>query len=321
MSAVTKIFAGIALIVAGVLLIPVIGPVAAAQVIGIGVSLVLQGVISVIRGSPGSNNEVSKVNVRIPEPIRWLHAGTARAGGAVLFAEFDSSGNLWYLVVHSDSILTNTPSYLLDEIPITVDGSGNVLTKDFRLVGKDKDPAETDGAGDTCVQIWTTTYTASDPTPPAIAALTAAFPTKWTSDHKLVGTTYSVIKMNALEVEDRFKLYKWRGAIGMGEPSVSIIGNWAEVHDPRDPSSDVDDPTTWSFSKNSELIWAWFRMHRYGRNKPATEINWDEVATNADVCEENVTGIVGKWTNTINQRARRYRVVTVFNKVLPSIFL
>ena len=293
MSAVTKIFAGIALIVAGVLLAPYIGPVAAAQLIGIGVSLVLQGVIQVIRGSPGSNNEISKVNVRIAEPIRWLHAGRARAGGAVLFAEFDSAGNLWYLVVHSDSMLIGTPSYVFDEIPVTVDGSGNVLTKDFRLNGKDYDPVETDGGGQSFIQIFTTTYTASNPTPPAISALAAAFPTKWTSDHKLVGTTYSVVKMKALKIEDRFKLYKWRGSIGMGEPSISVIGNWSEMYDPRDVAQDVDDPTTWAFTKNTELIWAWFRMHRYGRNKPASEINWDEVATQADICEENVVGITG----------------------------
>ena len=51
-------------------------------------------------GKSSTKTDISKVNVRISEPIRWLSAGRVRVGGAVLFAEFDSAGNLWYLVVH-----------------------------------------------------------------------------------------------------------------------------------------------------------------------------------------------------------------------------
>lgn len=246
-------------------------------------------------GKRGTDNSISKVNVRVNEPIRWLHAGWLKAGGAVLFAEHDSAGNLWYLVVHGDTILGPTDrQYMLDDVLVTLDGSGNVLTKDFRLKNnKKKDPAETDGEGVGYVQVWTTTYTASDPTPPAIAALAAAFPGKWTSDHKLVGTTYSVVKMKALDIEHRHKIYRWRGPLGLGEPSIAIIGKWHFAYDPRDVTQTLGDPTTYKFTRNAELIWAWFRTHRYGRNKPESSINWDMVAEQADVCDEVVTGISG----------------------------
>lgn len=243
---------------------------------------------------PSTKNEVSKVNVRIGEPIRWLSAGQNRIGGAVLFAEFDGAGNLWYLVVHCDSILVTKHKVLLDEIEATLDGAGNVTTGEFCLDTKGN--AWTSGTKVPYVQIWTTTYSESNPTPPAISALASAFPTKWTSDHKLVGTTYSVIKMTALKVEDRHKIYKWRGALGLGEPSVSIVGDWSHAYDPRDGGQTNNVPTTYQFTRNPVLLWAWFRTHRYGRNKSRSSINWAKIAEQAAICDETVSGLVGTHT-------------------------
>lgn len=241
----------------------------------------------------GTEMEAGKVNVRLPEPPRWLAAGRVRMGGGVLFAEFDDSGNFWYIIVHADSILTDDLQYYLDDIPITMDGSGYVLTKEFRLQSnKEKDPATSDGQGDPFIQIVTTTHTESNPTPPPIAALTAACP-QWTSDHKLVGTTFSVIKMFALPIEHRYKIYKWRGAIGIGEPAVSIAGEWANVYDPRDGTQTLGDRTTYKPTDNSALIWAWFRTHPYGRRKPESSINWERIAEQATICDQIVTGLDG----------------------------
>lgn len=290
--AVFKIFAGIVLIVAGVLLAPYTGGLSL-QLIGIGVGLVVQGIIQAIRGNQsGQRPDVAKVNIRVAEPLRWIASGRNRVGGAVLFGEFDTVGNLWYLVVHGDSILTSTIQYYLDDMPVTLDGSGRVLTKDFRLTTK-KEPASTDGAGDPYVQIWTTTYTEANPTPPAISALATAFPGVWTANHKLVGTTYSVIKMTALKAEDRGKIYKWRGPLGLGEPSIGLVGIWSNHFDPRDAGQVGGNRSTYLPSRNAVLAWAWFRTHRYGRNKPHNSINWGKVAEQATICDQVVTGIDG----------------------------
>lgn len=247
---------------------------------------------------PRTTMEAGKVNTRIAEPTRWLVAGQVAQGGGVLFAEFDTEGNLWYLVVHSDSILTNptTCSYLLDDVPATVDGDRYVVTKDFRLNGKKHDAVTVDGGGDPFVQIWTTTYSESDPVPARITELDTAFPSKWTSDHKLVGTTFSVVKMKTINVEDRYKLYHFRGAIGLGEPSIRVVGEWSNVYDPRDDGQTNGTPTTYAFSRNPVLIWAWFRTHRYGRNKARSEINWDKIGEQAAICDQTVTGISGSHT-------------------------
>lgn len=257
-----------------------------ALVLGVGIALVSS---MFIRKPQAPSAEAGKVNVRIPEAERWLACGRVRMGGAVVFAEFDDAGNFWFIVIHSDSILTSVIQYIFDDEPITVDAQGDVTTNAFVLTGGNNTYDQDDeAAGDAKKIIWsvyTTTYSAADPTPTPIQALKTAFPTKWTNDHKLVGTTYSVIKCRPLDIEHRYKAYKWRGPIGVGEPAVSIVGRWSNVYDPRDG--------IYKPSSNSALIWAWFRTHPYGRNKPFDSINWTMVAAQANICDEFVVDIDG----------------------------
>lgn len=224
--------------------------------------------------------ESARVNVRIGEPFRWLHAGRARAGGAALFGEYGPDGSFWYIVVHGDSELRQIHQILFDEIPITLNEDNEVITDEFTT-------AAYGGGGSPIFSIWTTTWTPDNPSPPAISEFKAAFPA-WTDDHLLVGTTYSVIRGLPLKPEDRYKAYTWRGPIGLGEPGVSIVGDWSYIYDPRDTGQDIDDRSTWGTSRNPALIWAWFRTHPYGRNKPLSSINWDKVAEQADICDETV---------------------------------
>lgn len=244
------------------------------------------------RQAPGM--EASKVNVKISEPPRWLHAGMARSGGGALFGEFDAQGRWWYLIVHSDEILHPPYSYFLDDLPVTVGADRYVVQKEFRLqTNKNKDPATADGQGKGYVRIWTTTYSETDPKPPGIAELSAALP-QWTqSEHIVAGTTYSVICMDALPLEERYKIYRWRGPFGIGEPSVSVLGEWANIYDPRDTSQILGNRSTYKPTRNAALIWAWFRTHPFGRGKPESDINWQKIAEQADICDQTVSGIEG----------------------------
>lgn len=263
------------------------GPVASALAI-------LGAAASSLGGSRGPSMEAGKVNVKIGNPSRWINAGTARQGGAAMFGEFDSKGRWWYLVVHSDEIGHAPYTYFLDDEQVTLGADGYVQQAAFRLKdNKDKDPATVDGEGTGYVRIWTTTYSATDPTPARIAALDAEFPTKWTSDHRLVGTTFSVVCMDALPIEHLSKIYRWRGPFGLGEPAVSIACDWGLAYDPRDPDQVLGDRTTYKPTRNAALIWAWFRTHPFGRNKPESSVNWDRLAEQADIADEDVTGIEG----------------------------
>lgn len=245
-------------------------------------------------GQRAPSMDAAAVNVKISDPPRWLHCGRARSGGGALFGEFDGQGRFWALFVNSDEILQAPYSYFLDDVPVTLDGSGYVYQKEFRLkTNKDKDPADADGQGRGYIRLWTTTYSETNPTPPRIPSIDAAFPSKWTSDHRLVGTTFTVICIDALEIENRYKIYRWRGPFGLGEPSISVLGDWANVYDPRDASQVLGNRSTYKPTRNAALVWAWFRTHPFGRNKAESSINWARIAEQANICDQTVTGIEG----------------------------
>lgn len=231
---------------------------------------------------PKSPMTEAKINVRLEAPPRWTNGGLALQGGGVLFAEFDSLGNFWYLIVHCDSILTGTPEYVLDSIPVTVDGSGNVTSSDFMYKGV------------SYFTLWTHTYSETDITPTGATELAAAFPGKWdVDDHRLVGTTFTVVRCKPIKIADRAKIYRWRGPIGLGEPNVAVLGEWSNMYDPRDETQILGNRSTYKPSRNAEIVWAWWRTHRFGMNKPESEINWERVAEQADICDQTVTGIEG----------------------------
>lgn len=222
-----------------------------------------------------------KVNVRLEDATRWVLAGPVLQGGTAVFAEHDATGALWVIIVHGDSILVDEPQYYLDNLLVTVDPTThNVTTPDFTDDGKPY------------WRLWTHTYSETDPKPDAATELSAAFPTQWdTLNHMLVGTTFTVMCGKAVKIKNRFKIYKWRGAIGLGEPNVALYANWSNMYDPRDPSQVLGDRSTYKPSRNSALMWAWWRTHPFGRNKPESEVNWTRVAEQATICDETVAGI------------------------------
>lgn len=252
-------------------------------VVGIGLQLISA---LFVRRPQTPSIEAGRVNVRVSEPERWINAGICRQGGGVVFAEFDAEGNFWYVVIHSDSRHNGIVKRYLDDVEITINGDGDVTTDDFCLK-QDYSAYKGTGTPRLYFRIYHRTYTLANPTPPAVTELQTAFPGSngWTADHKLVGTTYSVVRVKPAAAEHRYKVYRWRGPVGVGEPAISIVANWSDPYDPR--------TETYGPTKNSVLVWAWFRMHRYGRNKAFNSINWDRIAEQANICDQNVVGISG----------------------------
>lgn len=254
-------------------------------ILGIGLQLLISPFLS-RRSQQTPTVEAGKINVRVSEPDRWDACGSIRLGGGVVFGEFDDDGNFWYVVIHGDSRHTGITKRFFDDNEIALDGDNWVTTDDFCL---DDDMNSYSGSGTKVkfFKLFTTTYTAANPTPPAVADLMAAFPgsSGWTSDHKLVGTTYSVVRISPVDVNNRYKIFKWRGPLGIGEPAVSLVANWSVAYDPRDPTQILGQPSTYKFTRNAALVWAWFRTLKYGRGKPENTIDWEKMKNSANICD------------------------------------
>lgn len=239
-----------------------------------------------------SDTAESRVNSRLEISPRRQLAGPVAVGGEVsIFTEEDEDGNFWYIIAHGDAELTGSPSYMLDGIAVTLsDGTdgftaGDVLTDDFCL---DDGGNIYEGSGTRVpyYRIYTVTPDASNAYGSKPAAFTAAFP-NLPADFYLAGVAYSIVRIAAVSLRHRHKLYRWRGALGLGEPAVSVVADFNRMYDQREVGHDIDDDTTWTPSGgNLALIWGWWRTSAYGRGLDMTDINWDKVADAADICDE-----------------------------------
>lgn len=237
-----------------------------------------------LRGK-GQPPEATSVTARVAEGVRYIAAGKIKVGGSIVWAGYDSENWLCMVVAHCDSILVSVDQYYLDDFEAPVNANGQVTSSEFTIA-----------VGDETANpffIQSTTFTADNPVPPRPPLAISEFGAFWTSEHKLTGVSYSIMRIAPVDIEDRQKVYKYRGSLGLGEPSPSVVGNWSKIYDPRDPTQTLGQPSTYKFSTNLVLIWAWFRTHPFGRNKTESSINWDMVAEQADIADENVTGLDG----------------------------
>lgn len=243
--------------------------------------------------------EAARVNSRIPDPERFQLGGPVAVGGAAgIFGEFDEDGNFWYIIAHGDAELTGDPTYLLDGIEVTLsDGTdgftaGDVLTDDFCL---DDDEKIYEGSGTR--RPWFRLYTVTPDSSSVYGAKPSAFTTAFANlpaDFYLAGVCYTIVRVQALGPKYRHLIYRWRGPMGLGEPSLTLYGDFNRMYDPREVGHDIDDDTTWTASAgNPALVWAWWRTHEFGRNRPMSEVNWTKVAEAADICDELVTNRSG----------------------------
>lgn len=245
-------------------------------------TLLLAGASLLYQALQNRQMESSQVNFRQPNAVRRHAAGIEEVGGHIGFASYDDAGAFWYMVVHCDSELMEPIAIKFDDVVIAKDGNNRVTTEEFIA-------EESGWFGWTSRKAffthWLATFGVLNPVPPMPSAFTAAFP-EWTADHKLAGCTVSIVRIDPVaDDKDISGVYRWRGAIGLGEPSVSIIGVWNRVPDPRVPGFSASNRSTWVQSKNPALIAAWHRVRRQGFDMAAEEINWDMVADSADKCD------------------------------------
>ena len=272
-----------------------VGAGAATVLTDILINIALTAVTSLLSPKPkGPTVTDAQVNTRLETATRWQACGIAAVGGAAgCFAEYDTSNNLWYIIAHADAELAGQPTYILDGVTVAVsDGTdgftaGDVTTNQFCL---DRHGATYTGTGTKTpvFRLYTVTPSSSAVYGALPAAFTAAFPTL-PADFRLAGVAFTIVRCAAQGASTYRNAMKWHGPLGLGEPSVVLVGNWNRMYDPRNAAHDINTPSTWTASNgNPAILWAWWRTTRYGRNRPMAEINWTRVAAAAAICDQTV---------------------------------
>jgi hypothetical protein len=214
-----------------------IAGVSAAQVVG---TAALVGIS--IATAPGAPNPQSqKVNTRNPVQARRGGYGICKIGGAVVFIRRSTitDDGILYLVVVLLSARSTASSSIMSPDQITrIDETARHL----RSGGAVYPAVWLDG------QRVTIHYYLGAASQVADSLLTAAFPAQWTSDHRLDGLAYAVIKANGTPLEDFAEVYK------AGIPSYRAVAKLSKVWDPRESGQDPDDPSTWTWSDNAALV-------------------------------------------------------------------
>lgn len=73
-----------------------------------------------------------------------------------------------------------------------------------------------------------------------------------------------------------------------GQANTFFLVDGVSVYDPRDPTQDVNDESTWKFSNNATLCQTDYLRQLYGGRIDASKIDWDKISEAADFDDEAV---------------------------------
>jgi hypothetical protein len=202
------------------------------------------------------------VNLRQSIQDRSKSYGRNRTGGPVAFWKL-KGGKRHIVVLYNSGEIDAVESVYLDETEVTLNGSGYVTQGRF--------------VSDGTSMIRISHFLGTD-SQTAHSWLTAAFP-EWTSNHRLRGIAGSVMICQNPKPEDFAKVYS-----SGREPTVSSVYRGTKVLDPRDGVR--------RWTTNAALIIADWITSPDGLGQ---EVDWDEVAYEADVADALMRTRGGDW--------------------------
>lgn len=194
--------------------------------------------------------------------------GRALLGGTRAF--YDSKSGFLYqaIMMHSGQI-DAIESIRIGDTTVALNGSGDVTTAAFTW----KDRTVTNYAIRIQQYLGTTTQTAN-------ALISGAFPSIWTSAHRLRGIAYLVARFRSPPQESFQKVFPE----GHNTP-VRGLCRLSRVYDPR------TDATAWS--DNSSLCILDYLTHPDGFRKTLDDVDLPSFAAFADLCDQNVPRAAG----------------------------
>lgn len=210
------------------------------------------------------------VNLRQSIQDRSKSYGRVRTGGPVAFWKL-SGGKRYIAVLYNTGEIDAVESTYLDETEVTLNGFGYV-TED-RFVSD----------GTSMIRI---AHFLGAPGQTSPAYLNDNF-TEWTSDHRLSGIAGTVMVCQNPKPDDFAKVYS-----SGREPTVSSVYRASKVYDPRDGTQTLGVRSTYKWTTNAALVIADWVTSADGL---AQEVDWDEVAFEADVADIPMRTRSGDW--------------------------
>jgi hypothetical protein len=226
--------------------------------------------------------------------------GRVRLGGLKVFGN-TLGVNRYRLIGHCRGPWSKTEAFFLNGIEMVVDPDGTVSSLPY---------GQSDG--NSYIRI---DQKIGDGTETAWSALTAAFPTMWTSDYRVRGIFQSLVRYISPGVDnDLFLIYYQNG-----EPALQTEGRAEPVYDPRDTGQDPDDASTWLWRDNGILVAA--HVLRSFPSLTSADLDYDDIADQADLADATVATLTGTevraraWGIFPSENAR----VDVMQQILESI--
>lgn len=185
--------------------------------------------------------------------------GRVRVGGLKAFGNTDGSTR-WRLVCRLQGPIDAVEAYFVGGREVTVDPDGEVSSPPWSRSGSSWLKWE-DKKGTGAETSW--------------PALMSAFPSLWTSAHRVRGIAQSLVTFYNPGLTSSKYLSLYQG----GVPDTEQVIRASLVYDPRDGAADPDDDATWSWSENGILC----AVHVLRRDPAFTadRFDWPLITTQA----------------------------------------
>ncbi|WP_088648224.1 phage tail protein [Marinibacterium profundimaris] len=236
-----------------------LGAIVVKTVVGVGLSMIAQA----LTPRPDLPKPSARM-VNFAQGVAYAEwaLGRVRKGGPIGFT--GAAGTYrYYVPILAAHEIAGIAQHYLDERPVEIDGADLVTT---------------DPIGDTA-KVSAFLGAAGQA---ANADLLAEFPGQIAAAHDFAGLAGAVIRAKKVPPERFSEVYPG----GRQWAYAPVLDGHARIYDPRSDS--------YGFTSNAALILAWWLTERMGQS-----VNWDLVAVEADVCDEEVTdryGVTGpRW--------------------------
>lgn len=242
--------------------------------LSVGLNMLAMSLFGPARPKPSDGQQTVRQSV----PSRMRHYGIVHTGGALSFIE-STDGTLAQVVTLGTGHESEILEHRINDKPVTVVG-GTVAEPSYH------------GA----IHIYARPG-ADDQT--AIAELTAKFP-QWTEHHRQRGCAHAAI------IADPVK-QKYFSEVFAGQmPSYTQVRKAARLYDPRKDSTAggsgshrLNDKHSWEWSDNAALVIADYAAHPDGYGLGYDNVNWANIANEADVADQDVTAkteeVIKRW--------------------------